>query len=397
MCSKGFYMARRKVSSGSGVHLSWPKPIWLQTVKTNKNFVNNYHSAIMYAHYELSSAELVKEILKYLKAKEPESSIIERIKHVNEDRVASYGKYMYVMNHGGDIPDDIKLKLLDALEKTLSEEETKVAAEIKAEHGSQTKDVSNKTNVITIIPAATIQDRIREKAKEVAGEVEGWIDDWTMDKKLPIKTVEEFVALFKQNDLKAVHMIHMRAAFQRRTVEFENVLKGDDAELLEAYSNFKRLEMKKLVMMMRNLFLACDMIQEVAKVARAPRKKKPVSIDKVVSKLKYKKEDSQLGIVSMNPVHIIGSKEVWVYNTKTRKLGVYKAVDAGGLTVKGSALLNYSPDSVEKTVRKPVETLAEFKKASKIKLRTFLKELTTVDVPCPGKLNENHVILRIDK
>jgi hypothetical protein len=139
------------------------------------------------------------------------------------------------------------------------------------------------------------------------------------------------------------------------------------------------------------------MMQEVAKVTRAPRKKKPVSIDKVVSKLKYKKEDPQLGIVSMNPVHIVGSKEVWVYNTKTRKLGVYKADGPGGLNVKGTGLLNYSTESVEKTVRKPVETLAEFKKASKVKLRTFLKELSTVDVPCQGKLNEHHVILRIDK
>ena len=68
-----------------------------------------------------------------------------------------------------------------------------------------------------------------------------------------------------------------------------------------------------------------------------------------------------------------------------------------GLLVKGASLENYSSESAEKTLRKPADTLAEFKKASKVKLRTFLKELTTVDVPCGGKLNEHHVILRIDK
>jgi hypothetical protein len=139
------------------------------------------------------------------------------------------------------------------------------------------------------------------------------------------------------------------------------------------------------------------MMQEVAKVERAPRKKKPVSQEKLVSKLKYKKEDSSLGIVSLNPIEIVGSKEVWVYNTKTRKIAQYKAVDERGLSVKGASLLNYSTDSAEKTLRKPVETLAEFKKASKVKLRTFLKDLSTVDIPCNGKLNENHVILRIDR
>ena len=116
------------------------------------------------------------------------------------------------------------------------------------------------------------------------------------------------------------------------------------------------------------------MMQEVAKVERAPRKKKPVSHDKLVAKIKYKKEDNTLGIVSMNPVQIIGSKEVWVYNTKTRKLAQYKALDNNGLSVKGASLLNYSTDSVEKTLRKPAETLAEFKKATKVKLRTFLKD-----------------------
>jgi hypothetical protein len=117
----------------------------------------------------------------------------------------------------------------------------------------------------------------------------------------------------------------------------------------------------------------------------------------LVSKIKYKKDDNQLGIVSLHPVQIIGAREVWVYNTKTRKIAQYKAADESGLTIKGAGLLNYTPDSVEKTVRKPVETLADFKKASKVKLRTFMKELSTVDISCNGKLNEHHVILRVDK
>jgi hypothetical protein len=139
------------------------------------------------------------------------------------------------------------------------------------------------------------------------------------------------------------------------------------------------------------------MMQEIAKIERAPRKKKPVSEEKIVARIKYKKEDPVLGIVSLPPVQILGAKEVWVYNTKTRKLAQYKALDERGLYVKGASLENYSSESAEKTVRKPAETLAEFKKASKVKLRTFLKELSTLDIPCQGKLNEHHVILRIDK
>jgi len=381
----------------SGVFVSWPKPDFTKTVLTNKHFKTNFHAAMLYAHYELSPADLVKEINKYLRTLDPKHPLLERVRAVDENRIASYGKYLYVLNHGGDIPTDIKAVILERLEKTLIEEEAKI---LEAAKNSQRVETEKSTPAVVNKPAVyvpTIQDRIRDRAREVAGEVEGWLDDWIMDKKTPIKTVEDFVALFKGSELKAVHIVHIRSAFHKRAKEFEEVIKGEDKQLVEGYSNFTKTEMKKMVVMMRNLFLACDMMQEVAKVVRAPRKKKPVSLDKVVAKLKYKKEDPQLGIVSMNPIHIVGSKEVWVYNTKTRKLGVYKAVDADGLTVKGTGILNYSPDSVEKTLRKPADTLAEFKKASKVKLRTFLKELSTVDVPCQGKLNEHHVILRIDK
>jgi hypothetical protein len=78
-------------------------------------------------------------------------------------------------------------------------------------------------------------------------------------------------------------------------------------------------------------------------------------------------------------------------------LSQYKAIDADGLSVKGGSLLNYTPDSVEKTLRKPAEALADLKKASKVKLRTFLKDLSTLDIPCNGKLNEHHIILRIER
>jgi hypothetical protein len=243
----------------------------------------------------------------------------------------------------------------------------------------------------------TIQDRLKEKAREVAGEVEGWVDDFCLNRKSPAKTVQEFVNLFNTFELKSPHARHIQSFFARRSAEIEEAVSGKDKDLNEAYSNFNKQELKKLDLFYKNLLGACDMFQEVAKVARAPRKKKPVSHDKLVSKLKYKKEDSSLGIVSMNPVQLLDSKEVWVYNTKTRKLAQYKAFDERGLLVKGASLENFSSDSAEKTLRKPAEQLAEFKKASKVKLRTFLKDIKAVDIPCNGKLNENHIILRIDK
>jgi hypothetical protein len=378
--------------SSAGVFVSWPKPDFEYTVKTNKHFRRNFHGAMLYAHYELSTIELKKEVVKYLKSINPKHALLDKIKDMHENRFATVGKYMYLLNHGCDIPDDIMPTLMPALEKVIHEEEQRLAAAAKESQKKSSIEVQEVAK-----PVISIQDRLREKSYQVAGEIEGWIDDFCMNKKLPVKTVEDFVNLFNTNELKAPHMKYVQAKFACRMKEMSEALQGKDKDLVEAYSNYSTAELKKADLFNKNLFKACAMMQETAKVERAPRKKKLISVDKVVSKLKYKKDDKALGIVSLNPTQIIGAKEVWTYNVRTRKLSQYKAIDSAGLSVKGASLLNYSSDSVEKTLRKPVEALADFKKASKVKLRTFLKDLTTLDIPCSGKLNENHVILRIDK
>jgi hypothetical protein len=389
-------MAGKKNATATGFY-GWSKPVFANVVKTNKNFDRNFHGAMLYAHYELSSIELKKEVVKYLKHIDAKHPWLDRIKDMHENRLAIVGKYMYVLNHGGDIPEKIAPTLLPALEKVINEEEAK-EAKAKQEADYLAKK-AGPDKVISETPKAvvSIQDRLREKVREVAGEVEGWIDDQVLDKKLPVKTVDEFVALFKANELKGPHMKFMQQSFERRAAEIAEAVGGKDKDLNEGYSNFTKAELKKLLTLYENLLKATGMLQEAAKVVRAPRKKKPVSQEKMVAKLKYKKDDPTLGIVSQNPVQIIGAKEVWVYNTKTRKLAQYKTFDERGLLVKGASLENFSTDSLEKTVRKPAETLADFKKASKVKLRTFLKDLSTVDVPANGKLNEHHIILRIDK
>lgn len=374
----------------SGVHLSWPKPDFTHTVKSNKHFIRNYHGAMLYAHYELSSIDLKKEVVKYLKGKDPKHPFLERIKDIHENRFATVGKYMYLLNHHADIPDAILEKLMDALEDTIVQEEKK-----QAQIQKRLSLEDPKEEVVRVAP--TIQDRILDRTREVAGEIEGWIDDFCLNKKSQPKTVEEFVNLFKANELKAPHMRYMQKIFTRRAAEITEAVEGKNKDLNEGYSHFTKPELKKYEVFYQNLLKACVMLQEVAKVVRAPKKKKPVSHDKLIARLKYRKDDSTLGIVSVNPIQIIGAKEVWVYNTKNRKLAQYKANDLDGISVKGASLTNYSTDSIEKMLRKPAEALAEFKKATKIKLRTFLKDLSTVDVPCNGRLNDQCIILRVDK
>jgi hypothetical protein len=100
--------------------------------------------------------------------------------------------------------------------------------------------------------------------------------------------------------------------------------------------------------------------------------------------------------VSINPQDVIGVKELWVYNTKSRKLGKYVATEFSELGIKGTSIVNYDEiKSVQKTLRKPEEQLKEFKAAGKVQLRKFLDDIKAVDIKLNGRINEEVVLLKV--
>jgi hypothetical protein len=141
---------------------------------------------------------------------------------------------------------------------------------------------------------------------------------------------------------------------------------------------------------------ACDMLAQEAKVNRAPRARKAQPKEKIVAKMKYMKSNEPLKLVSINPTDIIGSKELWVFNTKTRKLGKYIASEFSDLGVKGTTITGFDEfKSIQKTVRKPEEKLKEFKAAGKVQLRKFLEDINATDTKMNGRINEDTILLKV--
>jgi hypothetical protein len=129
-----------------------------------------------------------------------------------------------------------------------------------------------------------------------------------------------------------------------------------------------------------------------------PRKKKAKPVDKIVEKLQFKKEDNGFKIVSINPADIVGGSQLWVFNTKTRKLGVYNSSDSIGLSVKGTSITNFDEKtSTQKTIRKPEVVLPQCLKGGKIVLRKLLPEINAVEQELTGRINSDIVLLRIIK
>ena len=172
--------------------------------------------------------------------------------------------------------------------------------------------------------------------------------------------------------------------------------KPTDEQLKEGYKHRTRKQIKNFIAFLQEIESACNMLMQEAKVNKKPRKTKAVSKDKLIAKLKYKKTDEPLKLVSVNPADIIGAQELWVFNSKTRKLGKYVAEEFKELGVKGTTITGFSEmKSVQKTLRKPVEQLAAFKAAGKVVLRKFLEDINAVDTKMNGRLNEETLLLKV--
>jgi len=143
--------------------------------------------------------------------------------------------------------------------------------------------------------------------------------------------------------------------------------------------------------------IICDDIDRLIKNAtaqRKPRKKKTLSAERLVKKIKYQVEFPELKLVSVNPEKIIGANELWVYNTKYNRLGVYRAENSiRGFSVKGTTLLHFDEtESVEKTVRKPKEALANLKKGA---LKKALNSMKTQEKQLKGRIGKDTILLSV--
>lgn len=257
-------------------------------------------------------------------------------------------------------------------------------------------------------PVLTIQQRLNRAALAMTDEIEDALDK-------AIASPGDFdIANFKPQrilrtrEAKPAHAKIIKDLYLGSLQEFTELCgpkkNGDEMydQLVEGYSHYSPKERKLLMMIYQSIVSACDMIIESGKATRKPRIKKPTDKSKAVAKLKYQKEDSDLKLVSVNPVDIIGAKELWVYNTKTRKLGKYVVADeyntGAGLSVKGTSIVNFDANkSLQKTLRKPAEQLSEFKKAGKVALRKFLEDIKAVETKLNGRFNDQTIILKVAK
>jgi hypothetical protein len=252
--------------------------------------------------------------------------------------------------------------------------------------------VAKVTKVANVV---SIQDHIKRKAGECIGELEGQIDELITTK---FAADVSPYGLMNTLEIKGAHAKFVIDHFKTRRAEYDEVLTTTDSDIKEAYSNFTKVQLKKLVAYCDQVIVDGMRLAGDAVKSRKPRKRKAKSPDQLVSKINYAKDFAELKLVSVDPKTIVGANQLWVYNTKTRKLGCYNAEDAAGLSIKGSTIQNFSESkSVQKKLRKPEVTLPEVLKGGKVALRNVLTDIRAVESALTGRINVDTILLRTIK
>lgn len=298
-----------------------------------------------------------------------------------KDIHTTYGWVARILTKGGILTLDQRERFesyLDGLIR-VARKEAEAAVEEDTPVVVETKKVVN------------IQDAIKAKAMEYIGELEGSFDDFCV-----FDTEFSLYNDMKGNQLPGQYAQYVKEWAEAKLAHFTEVSSSKDSQIVEGYSNFNKRKMKAILKYFETVIEDCDKYGQFKKANRKPRAVRKKSPADQIKNLKYKLKDDELNITSAKAIDIPGSEQVWLFNTKTRKLSVYTSDSSQGLQVKGTTLQNWLPEkSKQKTLRKPADQIKDLMGSGKVKLRNFMDGIKSKEQAVNGRINIDTIILRI--
>ena len=343
--------------------------------------------SFMYYNYFFSQKDLKKHMVKWMQengySKPQVSAFIK-----SPDRALPMTVYGLLMSHRQGMP--FREKELKYVKERI--ELALMMQDEDAEPVISSTGAADKPAAIAV-KAPTIQDRLNEKTAEHLAHFEGLYDEVVTGSTVDAKAFDYLTV----NTVPQSQINKFQSLFVARKAELTDAQHKADDDIVEAYRHYKAADFKRHYAFLDAVLDALDQYRSVKKATTKARVKRAPNKEKVVSKLKYLKEEKILKLVSINPVDIVGAQELWTYNIKTRKLFRYVADSlTGPLGVKGTSITGFDEaKSSGKTLRKPEEKLKEFAKANKIQLRKFLEDIKATETLGNGRMNTDTVLLRI--
>ena len=360
---------------------------------TGEQFTSHFRRAMEYYRLESNVKELRPKVAEWMEANGYKKDAIGEFRKLKDSRInttlvgvaACLVRGMPPVHEGFNQNRDTSTWLHAEIAKAVKE-------------GKNDADETEVETAAPVVKKETIQDRLAEKFSEAMGEIEGAIDEY-------LTTGKDFSAykFLQAENIAVQYATKIPEIIQKKIDELNELNEGKCSQLMEAYKHMGKRDITKLIKFYETI-INDAMAYKTSKIAnRAKPKRKPVLPEKQVRGLKYLKEFAELGLKSIAPTDILGMSELWVYNTKTRKLGrfvvaMHGDMAVGQLGVKGSAITGFDElKSTCKTLRKPAEKLAEFKTQGKPGLRKFMDTIKSVETKLKGRISPETILLKAIK
>ena len=295
-----------------------------------------------------------------------------------------YSATIYWLNAGQETDERIS-QYVDGLKRYCADLLERGKILLKEKEAEQ----KEKGNVVTLSPQQKLERKI---ARTIMVDLDDLEDAWIRGEKADINVY----LLFKKHGLSGSATIPVRQVVEGWLLDYGDAYHKRCEQAVEGYAHLKRPELNRRIKVCENILADLESIKSAAKANRTIRIKRPVTADKMVAKVKYKKEDKDFKLVSISPVMIIGKKRLLTFNTKYKELCEYVTEDPRGFTVKGTTIQNFDADiSRSVKLRKPDEFLPIAQTKTAKQIDAAWKGLTTKTGKPTGRLNAETILLRM--
>lgn len=356
------------------------EPLMDKLDPASEQYMSDFANVLNWYSYEKNRKDAYKYLTEYVK--KFRNADLKTFASVEEkDIMWTYGWMARMLSRGAKLSEDHNRRFdnyINSLLQVAKNHITNAPVSIEEKQGK---------------PIISIQEAMQEKIAEYIGELEIELDDYMFsDKELNLYNY------MKARQTPAAYVPEIESWVKGKLETWIEVIRGEDEQLVEGYSNFDKRKQKAIGKFLAQFVEDCKNYAQYKKANKKPRavREKPASAQ--VKGIKYKLKDEELDLESQRPTDIIGAEQVWLFNTKTKKLSVYVSESVKGMAAKGTSLQNWVPEkSKQKTLRKPAEQIKDLLACGKVKLRTFMDSVTTKEQAVNGRINTDTIILRITK
>lgn len=368
-----------------------------------EQFYTTRSRAVQFYNYYLDAAAMKPMVLAWMKKEGYPQTQIDAIKDASPNVLPStVGKLVRCLERGmpslhPEAHEYFAALPFHEIPPVPKDERTTVKREINAAliflndaKRASVKEVSDKPKVYVPTPLERIKSKVE---KEIVGALldpllDAWITNssatvnlvsYLRDGKVPTQGCK-----FILNWLNKVH------------AEYNGAYTKECPQLVEGYNYLARADLRKIVKNIDTMISDVNAHAKIKVSMRKTRVKKVKDASKQIARLKYQTNSSEYNVDSINPERVPTAQRLYVFNTKTRQLGVYYAKGSAGFEVKGTSIKGYDESaSYTATLRKPKDVLTALVSSTPKALDKTLDAVNLKKKPANGRFNEHTILLKV--